>query len=83
MRSTDLFRFNRQLHQWRRGITGCGVILYANAVGRLLGTVLSGWLYQIHGLEACLWISSGLLLCAMLVSVKLKKLITSKLISLT
>jgi predicted MFS family arabinose efflux permease len=27
-------------------------------MGRLLGTVLSGWLYQAQGLVACLWVSA-------------------------
>jgi len=34
-----------------------GFYYMANAMGRLLGTLLSGWLYQIYGLEACLWVS--------------------------
>lgn len=28
-------------------------------MGRLLGTVLSGWVYQAAGLIACLWISAA------------------------
>ena len=35
-----------------------GFYYMANAMGRLIGTVLSGWVYQNYGLEACLWISS-------------------------
>jgi hypothetical protein len=31
----------------------------ANAMGRLIDTVLSGSIYQEYGLEACLWISSA------------------------
>jgi len=34
----------------------------ANAAGRLLGTILSGWVYQQWGLVACLMISTLLLL---------------------
>jgi len=34
-----------------------GFYYMANATGRLAGTVLSGWLYQSHGLAACLWVS--------------------------
>ncbi|MGY3727552.1 MULTISPECIES: organoarsenical effux MFS transporter ArsJ [Cobetia] len=37
-----------------------GFYYMANAMGRLLGTLLSGWLYQAYGLEACLWWSAGL-----------------------
>lgn len=35
-----------------------GFYYMANAIGRLLGTVLSGWVYQVAGLEACLWLST-------------------------
>jgi hypothetical protein len=34
-----------------------GFYYMANASGRLLGTVLSGAVYQVYGLEACLIIS--------------------------
>ncbi|TKD61662.1 organoarsenical effux MFS transporter ArsJ [Cobetia marina] len=37
-----------------------GFYYMANAMGRLQGTLLSGWLYQAYGLEACLWWSAGL-----------------------
>jgi predicted MFS family arabinose efflux permease len=40
----------------------------ANAFGRLLGTVLSGALYQWQGLEACLWASVAFVLAAGLLS---------------
>ena len=45
-----------------------GFYYMANAMGRLLGTLLSGYVYQASGLMACLWISSGLVLLAALVS---------------
>ena len=45
-----------------------GFYYMANAGGRLLGTVLSGWAYQTHGLEACLWWSTGFILAAALIS---------------
>lgn len=41
-----------------------GFYYMANAAGRLSGTVLSGLLYQWQGLEACLWASAILVLCA-------------------
>ena len=41
-----------------------GFYYMANAMGRLIGTVLSGWLYQAYGLAACLWVSCGFLLLA-------------------
>lgn len=34
-----------------------GFYYMANALGRLIGTVLSGWVYQLYGLAACLVIS--------------------------
>ena len=50
-----------------------GFYYMANAMGRLLGTVLSGWLYQAYGLIACLWVSSALLAATVLVSARLSK----------
>jgi predicted MFS family arabinose efflux permease len=41
-----------------------GFYYMANAAGRLAGTVLSGVLYQLLGLEACLWASAILVLGA-------------------
>ncbi len=41
-----------------------GFYYMANAGGRLLGTVLSGLLYQLEGLTACLWASVVLVLAA-------------------
>ena len=49
-----------------------GFYYMANAMGRLIGTVLSGWVYQEYGLEACLWISSSFVATASLLSLKLK-----------
>jgi len=48
-----------------------GFYYMANAMGRLLGTVLSGWVYQQYGLEACLWISSLFIALAALLSLAL------------
>jgi MFS family permease len=41
-----------------------GFYYMANAGGRLAGTVLSGLLYQWHGLTACLWASTAFVLAA-------------------
>jgi MFS family permease len=41
-----------------------GFYYMANAGGRLVGTVLSGALYQWQGLEACLWASAAFVLAA-------------------
>jgi len=48
-----------------------GFYYMANAMGRLLGTVLSGWVYQTAGLAACLWISSAMIVLAVLISIRL------------
>ncbi|MEW8078717.1 MAG: MFS transporter, partial [Candidatus Thiodiazotropha endolucinida] len=45
-----------------------GFYYMANAGGRLLGTVLSGLIYQLHGLTGCLWWSAGFVLAAALLS---------------
>ncbi|MEI8604622.1 organoarsenical effux MFS transporter ArsJ [Pseudoalteromonas sp. B160] len=50
-----------------------GFYYMANAMGRLFGTVLSGWVYQQHGLEACLWISTGFIALAAVLSQALPK----------
>ncbi len=39
-----------------------GFYYMANAAGRLTGTVLSGLIYQNHGLIGCLWVSAGFLI---------------------
>jgi predicted MFS family arabinose efflux permease len=48
-----------------------GFYYMANAGGRLTGTVLSGLVYQIAGLAACLWLSMVFLLLASVISCKL------------
>jgi len=45
-----------------------GFYYMANAGGRLAGTVLSGWGYQQYGLEGCMWLSTGFVLIALLLS---------------
>ncbi len=49
-----------------------GFYYMANAGGRLIGTVLSGIIYQLYGLIACLWMSASFVLIAGLLSIKLK-----------
>ncbi len=48
-----------------------GFYYMANAGGRLLGTVLSGLIYQLSGLVACLWVSAAFVVAAGLVSLLL------------
>lgn len=50
-----------------------GFYYMANAGGRLMGTVLSGWIYQSHGLQACLYLSSIFVLIALILSIGLQK----------
>ncbi len=50
-----------------------GFYYMANAGGRLVGTVLSGWIYQTQGLVGCLWWSAGFVLMAVLISSGLKR----------
>jgi MFS family permease len=64
-----LFAINSSLHSYlivaHARVDGVsldvGFYYMANAAGRLLGTVLSGYVYQQAGLVACLLISAGLL----------------------
>ncbi|WP_408733575.1 MULTISPECIES: organoarsenical effux MFS transporter ArsJ [unclassified Shewanella] len=50
-----------------------GFYYMANAMGRLVGTVLSGWVYQSYGLVACLWISTAFIAITALISIKLPR----------
>ena len=45
-----------------------GFYYMANAAGRLFGTLLSGWVYQVSGLAACLVISALMILSASFIS---------------
>ncbi len=76
-----VFAVNSSLHSYLivRYAQGDGVSLdvgfyyMANAMGRLIGTVLSGWVFQMAGLAACLWVSFGFLVFTAAISVKLPK----------
>ncbi|UPQ84786.1 organoarsenical effux MFS transporter ArsJ [Pseudomonas knackmussii] len=76
-----LFAVNSSLHSFlivsyakADGVSlDVGFYYMSNAMGRLLGTVLSGWVYQRYGLEACLWISSAFVLLAALISMGLPR----------
>ncbi|MBT8114327.1 MAG: MFS transporter, partial [Arenicella sp.] len=48
-----------------------GFYYMANAMGRLIGTVLSGYLFQVYGLLACLIVSGLFLLISAAVATKL------------
>jgi len=51
-----------------------GFYYMANAGGRLAGTVLSGLVYQQHGMQGCLYGSAAFVLAATLASIKLERM---------
>lgn len=69
-----LFAVNSSLHSFlivtlarHDGVSlDVGFYYMSNAMGRLMGTLLSGWIYQLYGLPACLWLSSCMLAVATL-----------------
>ncbi|UJF22834.1 organoarsenical effux MFS transporter ArsJ [Shewanella sp. OMA3-2] len=76
-----LFAINSSLHSYlivsyasEDGVSlDVGFYYMANAMGRLIGTVLSGWVYQLYGMAACLWISAIFIALAALISIKLPR----------
>jgi MFS family permease len=76
-----LFAVNSSLHSYlivsyakEDGVSlDVGFYYMSNAIGRLLGTLLSGWIYQRHGLEACLWVSMLFLALAAFISIGLPR----------
>lgn len=76
-----VFAINSSLHSYlivqfasKEGVSmDVGFYYMANAMGRLIGTLLSGWVYQEYGLIACLWISCGFLALASIISLWLPK----------
>ncbi|TWI14364.1 organoarsenical effux MFS transporter ArsJ [Aerolutibacter ruishenii] len=76
-----LFAINSSLHSYlivshatEDGVSlDVGFYYMANALGRLLGTVLSGWVFQVAGLEACLALSAVLVGIAALLPLALPR----------
>ncbi|MAS66031.1 MAG: MFS transporter [Pseudomonadales bacterium] len=76
-----LFAINSSLHSYLivsyakdDGVSlDVGFYYMSNAMGRLIGTLLSGWVYQAYGLEACLWISSLFVTIAAMISITLPR----------
>jgi len=76
-----VFAINSSLHSYlivsyatEDGVSlDVGFYYMANAMGRLLGTVLSGWIYQRSGLAACLGVSALLIGLAALLSLALPR----------
>lgn len=50
-----------------------GFYYMANAMGRLIGTLLSGVVFQIGGLAACLWVSAAFVMTAAVISLRLPR----------
>ncbi|MEX1057233.1 MAG: MFS transporter, partial [Natronospirillum sp.] len=71
-----LFAVNSTLHSYlivayakADGVSmDVGFYYMANAMGRLTGTVLSGWVYQMWGLQACLVVSGLFILTAAVIA---------------
>jgi len=76
-----IFAVNSSLHSYliisyakQDGVSlDVGFYYMANAMGRLVGTVLSGWVYQSYGFSACLWIAFVFLAITSLISLKLPR----------
>lgn len=76
-----LFAINSSLHSYLivsyatdDGVSlDVGFYYMANAMGRLIGTVLSGWLFQDYGLALCLWVSAGFILLTAMLSLGLPR----------
>ena len=74
-----LFAVNSSLHSYLivsyanedRVSMDVGFYYMANAMGRLIGTVLSGWVFQVYGITACLWVSAVFVSLAALLSLSL------------
>ena len=76
-----LFAINSSLHSYlivsyaaEDGVSlDVGFYYMANAMGRLLGTVLSGWVFQRYGIAMCLAVSAGMVAAATAISMFLPK----------
>jgi predicted MFS family arabinose efflux permease len=76
-----IFAVNSSLHSYlivsyakEEGVSlDVGFYYMANAMGRLIGTILSGWVFQVWGLAACLWVSFVFLSLTTLISLWLPK----------
>jgi MFS family permease len=74
-----VFAFNSAVHSYLvlaftdddKVALNVGFYYMANSGGRLIGTVLSGVIYQLYGLVGCLWASSLFVLAAWVISLKL------------
>ena len=76
-----VFAVNSSLHSYlivsyadEAGVSlDIGFYYMANAMGRLIGTVLSGWVFQAYGLTMCLWVSAAFLALTAIISAALPR----------
>lgn len=76
-----VFAFNSSVHSYlivsyakSDGVSlDVGFYYMANALGRLIGTLLSGWVYQAAGLAACLWVAAAFIGITALISIALPR----------
>ncbi|MHA2939848.1 organoarsenical effux MFS transporter ArsJ [Vibrio sp. RC27] len=76
-----VFAINSSLHSYlivsyakEDGVSlDVGFYYMANAMGRLIGTMLSGYLFVVSGLAACLWFSFVFLIITSVISLKLPR----------
>ena len=76
-----IFAVNSAVHSYlivayaeEQGVTmDVGFYYMANALGRLVGTMLSGWVYQSSGLTSCLLVSAAFIIISSLISVALPR----------
>ncbi|MGB0205650.1 MAG: organoarsenical effux MFS transporter ArsJ [Neptuniibacter sp.] len=81
-----IFALNSSLHSYlivsyakADGVSmDVGFYYMANAMGRLIGTILSGYLFQQSGIEACLWVSSLFIAITAIISIRLPQNRTEK-----
>ena len=76
-----LFAVNSAVHSYlilaytesNQAALNVGFYYMANAAGRLVGTLLSGLVFQLGGLVACLWVSAGFVMIAATLSTRLPR----------
>ena len=75
-----VFAINSALHSYlivemarEEGVSlDVGFYYMANAGGRLVGTMLSGWIFQAYGLNLCLWLSALFLFASAAIAIMIK-----------
>ncbi len=76
-----IFAINSAVHSYlilayterNRASLDVGFYYMANASGRLIGSLLSGIIFQFSGISGCLWVSALFVLCAAILSLALPR----------